>query len=81
MGDAMLRYVRFSQTSKDRIFDRLIDVTLDVFLVLLDVLAAPVIIPIRLAAHAVKSICKTIAVRETRRLIKNEATKFYAKYF
>jgi len=70
MFHAIKNSVRDVFSSKEKMFDAAIDLALDVTLIIVDVLSAPIVLPARIAARALKGLIKMTATRETRKAVK-----------
>lgn len=71
----MKRWLKRLFSSREKVFDAAVDLSLDVLLIIIDVLSAPIVLPARLAAHALKRLAKMIATREARKTMKAQITK------
>jgi len=56
MFHAIKNSVRDVFSSKEKMFDAAIDLALDVTLIIVDVLSAPIVLPARIAARALKGL-------------------------
>ncbi len=71
MFQAIHKFWKLFFPNKERVIDAIIDLSIDIILIIIEVMATPIVLPLKIVAHGFKIFTKTYLIRQGRKATKS----------